>query len=427
MFYETKSDSEKLIELKYYSTPKDISIGDFHIKNIGDFIVQEVLRGWLTLPLNEKYGVFLPVSCKGNYIRVILAKRGIDTITAIHIISKIVNIPLDEIQFLGLKDAKGITSQLISFKYTKKLGKLKNRNISIICSYESCAPVSTQELWGNKFTITLRKSKKEGDNNGKLLENMIKLQKLISTNALISYFGYQRFGMLPPLNHIIGKNILNRKYHDAIKIILSNKTINNVNNKYRLRYEKEITNLMDKFRGNYLYVFKNIPRIITKIFLQSYQSFLFNKMINKRIELGLPLDQVVIGDIVGYSEATIYKDDDITVVTNSNFDKINRLVKQGRLSILYPLLGYLTEKRRMPSGEAYEPIAKVIEEEKICLNDFLFDDIPEISLAGYYRPLTFRVYNFLWHLTKNNDIKCSFFLKRGFYATIVLRELIKPS
>ncbi|MEM3977291.1 MAG: tRNA pseudouridine(13) synthase TruD, partial [Thermoplasmata archaeon] len=247
------------------------------------------------------------------------------------------------------------------------------------------------------------------------------------TNALISYFGYQRFGILPPLNHIIGKYILKREYHDAIKIILSDKNISNVNNDYRLIYEKEIIDLMNKFKKDYLCVFKNIPKIIVKIFLQSYQSFLFNKMINKRIELGLPLDQAVIGDIVGYSEATIYRDDDIIVVTNSNFDKINRLVKQGQLSILYPLLGYLTEKRKMPSGEAYEPIAKVIEEEEICPDDFLFNDIPEISLAGYYRPLTFRVYNFLWHLTKSSDIKCSFLLKRGFYATIVLRELIKPA
>ncbi|MEM0084938.1 MAG: tRNA pseudouridine(13) synthase TruD [Candidatus Methanomethylicia archaeon] len=427
MFYETKSGREKLIGLKYYSTPNDISISDFNIENIEDFIVQEVLRGWLTLPINEKHGVFLPVSCRGNYVRAILVKKGIDTLTAIHTISKIVNIPLDEIQFLGLKDAKGITSQLISLKYTKKLGKLKTSNINIVCSYESCAPVSTQELWGNKFTITLRKRKKEGENDENFLKNMIKLQKLISTNALISYFGYQRFGILPPLNHIIGKYILKREYHDAIKIILSDKNISNVNNDYRLIYEKEIIDLMNKFKKDYLCVFKNIPKIIVKIFLQSYQSFLFNKMINKRIELGLPLDQAVIGDIVGYSEATIYRDDDIIVVTNSNFDKINRLVKQGQLSILYPLLGYLTEKRKMPSGEAYEPIAKVIEEEEICPDDFLFNDIPEISLAGYYRPLTFRVYNFLWHLTKSSDIKCSFFLKRGFYATIVLRELIKPA
>ncbi|MEM0373258.1 MAG: tRNA pseudouridine(13) synthase TruD [Sulfolobales archaeon] len=427
MFYETKSGREKLIGLKYYSTPNDISISDFNIENIEDFIVQEVLRGWLTLPINEKHGVFLPVSCRGNYVRAILVKKGIDTLTAIHTISKIVNIPLDEIQFLGLKDAKGITSQLISLKYTKKLGKLKTSNINIVCSYESCAPVSTQGLWGNKFTITLRKRKKEGENDENFLKNMIKLQKLISTNALISYFGYQRFGILPPLNHIIGKYILKREYHDAIKIILSDKNINNVNNDYRLIYEKEIIDLMNKFKKDYLCVFKNIPKIIVKIFLQSYQSFLFNKMINKRIELGLPLDQAVIGDIVGYSEATIYRDDDIIVVTNSNFDKINRLVKQGQLSILYPLLGYLTEKRKMPSGEAYEPIAKVIEEEEICPDDFLFNDIPEISLAGYYRPLTFRVYNFLWHLTKSSDIKCSFFLKRGFYATIVLRELIKPA
>ncbi|MEM0264542.1 MAG: tRNA pseudouridine(13) synthase TruD [Candidatus Methanomethylicia archaeon] len=427
MFYETKSGREKLIGLKYYSTPNDISISDFNIENIEDFIVQEVLRGWLTLPINEKHGVFLPVSCRGNYVRAILVKKGIDTLTAIHTISKIVNIPLDEIQFLGLKDAKGITSQLISLKYTKKLGKLKTSNINIVCSYESCAPVSTQELWGNKFTITLRKRKKEGENDENFLKNMIKLQKLISTNALISYFGYQRFGILPPLNHIIGKYILKREYHDAIKIILSDKNISNVNNDYRLIYEKEIIDLMNKFKKDYLCVFKNIPKIIVKIFLQSYQSFLFNKMINKRIELGLPLDQAVIGDIVGYSEATIYRDDDIIVVTNSNFDKINRLVKQGQLSILYPLLGYLTEKRKMPSGEAYEPIAKVIEEEEICPDDFLFNDIPEISLAGYYRPLTFRVYNFLWHLTKSSDIKCSFLLKRGFYATIVLRELIKPA
>jgi len=440
MFYKTRNIEEESVGLKYYSTPINININNFCIKNIEDFIVQEVLRGRIILPVSKNHKAFLPVCCKGDYFRAILIKKGIDTISAINFISKVLNIPFSEIKFLGLKDARGITCQLISIKRSieciKNIRKVKSNNVKMLYLYESCAPVSTQELWGNRFTIILRKKNTEGEDKdtNTELQNMIKLQKLITTNHLISYFGYQRFGSSSLSNHIIGRYILRRDYESAIKTILSSKNVKsngrvndlNLDNCLKFRYEDDLIELFEKCEKDYSRIFEKLPHIIVKIFLQSYQSFLFNKMINKRIEMKLPLHQAVVGDIVGYAESTIYKEEDIISVTHKNLNNINNLIKKGYLSILYPLLGYATDRKKIPTGEAYEPIVRIIEEEKLCLNDFLFKEIPEISLAGYYRPLTFRVYDFLWSVTKENNIVCKFLLKKGFYASIVLRELIKP-
>ncbi|MCR6669077.1 MAG: tRNA pseudouridine(13) synthase TruD [archaeon YNP-WB-040] len=416
MFDVTNSEIDQEIGLKYYATPKDLSIENARIRDsVDEFIIQEVLRGGIILPKEDVSNFTIPLCGEGEYLRMILVKRGVDTLYVTSELSKKMNIPISDIQFLGLKDSKGVAIQSISMKCKNEVHLNKiNETISgirILRWYRSYAPLSSHELWGNRFAAIIKVD--EGRNETSLITKMAKIQKIFSLSSIFSYFGYQRFGMEQPFNHIIGKKILNRNYDEALQKMFEKGNYNTFNGN-KGNWEEKVRNVFSR----------NIE--VIRIFLQSYQSFLFNKMINKRIERGIPLEEAVNGDIVGPAETTLYREEDIIEVTENNRNKINYLIKRGVFSILYPLPGYLTDERKIPKGEAYEPIAKVLDEERVTYKDFLFKEFPEISLAGYYRPLTFRVYNFMWHLTKDGNIYCNFLLKKGNYATIVLREIVKP-
>jgi tRNA pseudouridine13 synthase len=416
MFDTTNSEIDQEIGLKYYATPKDLSIVNARIReNIDEFVIQEVLRGGIILPKKDVSNFTVPLYGGGEYLRIILVKKGVDTLYVISKLSKKINIPISDMQFLGLKDSKGIAIQSISMKYKNGIyvNKIKGtiEGVKILRWYKSYAPLSSHELWGNRFTTIIKVDKVEDVKS--IITKMAKIQKIFSLSSIFSYFGYQRFGTERPFNHIIGKNILNRNYDEALQKMFEKGNYDTFNENEEIMEEK--------LRNTFL---KNIE--VVRIFLQSYQSFLFNKMINKRIEKRIPLEEAISGDIVGPAETTLYREEDIIEVTENNINKINYLIKRGILSILHPLPGYLTDKRKIPRGEAYEPIAKVLDEEKVMYKDFLFKEFPEISLAGYYRPLTIKVHNFTWYLTKDDNIYCNFLLKKGNYATIILREIVKP-
>jgi tRNA pseudouridine13 synthase len=416
MFDITNSEIDQEIGLKYYATPKDVSIENARIRDsIDEFSIQEVLRGGIILPKEDVSNFTIPLFGEGEYLRMVLVKRGVDTLYAISKLSKKMKIPISDIQFLGLKDSKGIAIQSISMKCKNGVNLNKiNETISgirILRWYRSYTPLCSHELWGNRFTVIIKVDDRRDETS--FITKMAKIQKIFSLSSIFSYFGYQRFGMEQPFNHIIGKKILNRNYDEALQKMFEKGNCDIFNGNKEI-WEEEVRNVFSK----------NIE--VVRIFLQSYQSFLFNKMINKRIEEGIPLEEAINGDLVGPVETTLYREEDIIEVTENNKDKVNYLIKRGVLSVLYPLPGYLTDERKIPRGEAYEPIAKVLDEERVVYKDFLFKEFPEISLAGYYRPLTFRVYNFMWHLTKDGNIHCNFLLKKGNYATIVLREIVKP-
>ncbi|MGI0081936.1 MAG: tRNA pseudouridine(13) synthase TruD, partial [Nitrosopumilaceae archaeon] len=86
-----------------------------------------------------------------------------------------------------------------------------------------------------------------------------------------------------------------------------------------------------------------------------------------------------------------------------------------RLAI--PLVGYsYTKKNRFD----YQ-ISKILEKEQIHTKDFFVKDMQEVSGEGGFRQSVMQCENF-----SATEPTVSFTLSRGSYATIFLREIIKP-
>lgn len=134
------------------------------------------------------------------------------------------------------------------------------------------------DLKGNKFTIKIR--------------NAADLKYKNIENGFINYYGPQRFGKAKN-NHIVGEKILNKEYEEAINLIIKNskgyadfieknfeECLRKCDNTERFIFKK----LLYQKKVDYKQIVLSMRREIRMLYLHSYQSFLFNKDVNKFIE-----------------------------------------------------------------------------------------------------------------------------------------------
>ncbi|MCS7384310.1 MAG: tRNA pseudouridine(13) synthase TruD [archaeon GB-1867-097] len=424
---ETFSDVERELGISFYVTPP-IRIEGYIKSRPEDFVVQEILKGNIVLPVQRPVNNFkIPLSDDGSYVRAVLVKKNIDTFSAITFLSKLLRLSLENFVFLGLKDANALTSQLISIRYSGKLPNIWTRKVKIIIHASSSIPLSRCELWGNMFTIHVR-MKFPCEEFMEIFSNL--MERLLE--GIPAYYGHQRFGVEKPYTFMVGRAVVKRDFDEAVKLILSSRTgkrllSGDLSSSLKFTvYEKNIIDAI--YAGkNSLDSFRRIPLFLQRFFIHSYQSYLFNCMISERIRCNLPLSNPLKGDLIGLSQNGSIPFNNVFRVSDFNEEKIRFFLKKGLLSIVYPIPGYgLTIS---PKYSALEPVSSILERERVQLKDFYFRDFPDLNSKGYYRPLMFKPYDFrlLNSDSKNRMVlKFSFKLKRGFYASILLRELIKP-
>ena len=268
-------------------------------------------------------------------------------------------------------------------------------------------PISKKDMLGNIFEI------KVSDLNESL-------PSFTDDEKILNFFGYQRFGSKRPITHLVGKSIIKGNYEEAVDYLLnfSSKYDSEKNNQFRKliserKSESEIIELLpysmdiernllkqlskDKDPKNAI---RSIPLALRRFYIQAYQSFLFNKTLSLAYEFE--------------EELFLSTVDDVCFDKNSILGKFENDPNQ-RLAI--PLIGHSYYKK---SRFDYY-IKKILDDELLTPKDFFIKDFQEISVDGGFRNASI---NYLNLNINENLIK--FQLSRGSYATIVLREILKP-
>ena len=122
----------------------NMSKKEYIIKQIpDDFIVEEI---------------FNPKLNKGEYLYVKLKKVGVDTFSALNLISNKLHVKHNDIGIAGSKDKNAITTQLISLKHVseERISNLHLDKIQMDILGHSDKPISLGDHEGNKFMITIR-------------------------------------------------------------------------------------------------------------------------------------------------------------------------------------------------------------------------------------------------------------------------------
>jgi tRNA pseudouridine13 synthase len=327
-----------------------------------DFTVEEI-------PLYEFTG-------EGEHLILKIRKKELTTWEMVDIISNHLGIKKREIGYAGLKDKHAMTIQYISILnvHSPKLESFTHKKIKILETIRHNNKIRVGHLKGNRFGIRLKKVL------GVQRDKLDSVLKWIKDNGVPNYFGNQRFGT-------DGNN-----WEDGKRII---------DGELKIRDRKS-----------------------REFLVGSYQSYLFNNWLSKRVELSLLLEKFSedeVESLMGLESGSL-KD----TKKQPNFFKI----LDGDLMMHYPYGRVFhvedldTEATRFhskdiaPTGllagnkvKRAEGVARVLEEESD----------KEIKQSGSRRYAWIEVRDIeKKYLEDKAHYEMSFFLPKGSYATNVL-------
>jgi tRNA pseudouridine13 synthase len=91
--------------------------------------------------------------------------------------------------------------------------------------------------------------------------------------------------------HRIGEAIVKRRFDLAVQLLLHR----SMSSPYQ--FEEGVVRYLGANPGQYLQALRRVPLKIRRLFVQAYQSFLFNKTLSLAVQLGETLSQVRSGDV----------------------------------------------------------------------------------------------------------------------------------
>ncbi len=387
-------DLDSQIGISIYSTNFDGIGGKIRVTP-EDFQVNELISEKATKSINDQNG----------YAVYKLKKKKIDTNHALSGIFKQKGIRLKS---LGLKDASAITEQFVcSVNKGRPIENFSSDKYSLEHLGFVKKPLSKKDMIGNHFKLKISNSQNP-------------LKSFTDYDKVLNFYGYQRFGSQRPVTHLIGKAILQRDFDKSIDLILS----------FTSSYDsKENTEIREKLsdKANYEQYFDKVPfqmdieRIVLKemiehgdsirairaipvslrrFYVQSYQSFIFNQSLSSAFLDGESLFEARSGDVC--------------------FDHhgiIGKYVKGLDQNLALPFVGYSYYKKTRFDFQ----ISKILEQEEISPKDFFIKEMQEVSSEGGFRQAAIHCSNYFVC-----DDVVEFSLSRGSFATILLREIMKP-
>jgi len=402
-------------------------------KHIEDFIVEEQPKKF-------------PVDSKGNFLLVKVTAKNWETNDLIREFAKRLHISKKRITFAGTKDKRALTTQTLCF-YNVTKDKINDISISDVdCTvlHKTNKRVHIGDLIGNSFTIIVR------DIDETITTEDIQqiLHPLQSVNGFPNFFGVQRFGGIRPITHKVGRAMVDADFEKAVSIYLTElsefegedasnarKQLLETNDykqgfhqfPHRLRFEKMLMQHLIENPRDFTGALKRLPSNLLTMFVYAFQSYLFNRMLSKRIQQGLPLNEAIEGDII-----LPIKTSEVTVnplpVSKRNKDKVNKQIEQGKAVVSCILPGSDTQ---FADGKMGCIEQEIIDEEHVDIRDFIIPEIPVASSYGTHRAILSNFSN-LSAILETDDlypphqkVTLSFSLRKGSYATSLLREIMK--
>ncbi|MGD0978329.1 MAG: tRNA pseudouridine(13) synthase TruD [Candidatus Bathyarchaeia archaeon] len=447
---------EKQVGIEVYAT-RSTGIGGIIRKNVEDFNVEELLVDGSkaqieTLESCTDHHVLGCSTAKNRYLLCAIVKRNWDTLVAVKNIANQLGIDSEQIQIAGIKDAKALTAQHITIEDAspEQVQKVHIKDIEIRPLGYLHNKLSTYYLLGNRFYIRV----KAVNHSKSVIKKRITktVEELNAIGGIPNFFGHQRFGTTRPITHLVGKAIIKASFRKAAMLFLAKpspyehpssrqarKELQETqdfeealrNFPRQLRYERLMLKHLARHADDFAGAFRTLPFKLQELFIQAYESYLFNKFLSRRIGRGLPLNMAEVGDYVvaiehsGLPSPTIFK-----TVNLEKRSEINNSMQSGKLRLAIPLIGF---KQHPSQGVQGEIEKRILEEEDVSPSEFRILTMPEVSTKGRLRAATTPINNFSTdeispdaNRPRGFDVGVTFMLYRGSYATILLREIMKP-
>ena len=332
--------------------------------DFSDFVVQEDLG-------------FSPGG-RGDHVFVSVTKKGLTTIDVAKKISQVAGHKLSSIGYSGMKDKNGECTQWFSFPLAddveRILSLIEDENLIVVKSQLNECKLKIGSHQGNFFKITIRNCMGGKDNfEDRLLA--------IREHGVPNYFGTQRFGHKMQNVSAFYESIISE-----VKPVSTTKIAN--------RYKVD-----SRTRG---------------IQISAARAFLFNQVLSARLGMKnwttyLP------GDVLNLDGTESY----FLIGSDDEQEKAQRRLEIFDIHISGPLPGIINSK------DKYVTRSKAADIELRSLKKYedLLSGLQIANVTASRRPLRFRAKNLQWSWIDRNTLIITFSLRKGCYATSLLREV----
>ncbi len=427
-------DFEQAIGIETYCTDHPGTGGKLRVR-IDDFLVTELC-------------LYPPKKDQGNFTIAEVTSRNWETHTLVQELANRLHVSQRRISFAGTKDKRAWTTQLMSFDHIppEVLSALTIKDVSVQNIYQSNIPVRIGDLLGNHFDITIRNIPQHI-----VPEDIISLiSGFQAWGGFPNFYGIQRFGIIRPITHLVGKYIIQGDFEKAAMTYIGNPIPGENEEAYlkraeleksrdykkafqsypdSLNFEKAMLNRLIQDPTDFIGSFKELPKNLLMMFVNAYESWIFNKILSERIKRNLPVHQAIVGDIIYPMRKQLLASEPI-FVTTSNLEKVNLQITKKKALVTGLLVGY---ESTYADGEMGNIEHTIINEQKIDPRDFIIQEIPFLSSAGSRRPLLALFPSLDWALQSDEyhmdhqALTLHFDLQKGCYATSLLREIMKST
>ncbi len=419
---------EERVGIRTYITKTEGIDGDLKVE-LEDFYVEEVAK--------------LKLCDEGRFTIIRVKKVNWDTMNFVRVLANSLRISQKRIHYAGTKDKRAVTVQHFAIsglreEQIERLRNLRIRDAEIEVLGKSNRDIQLGDLIGNFFRVIVRNAKDGG--------RIERIREELEEKGTPNFFGLQRFGSIRFITHEVGLHILKRDYETAFWIYVA-KPFEGENEEVRrireelwnsrdakfglrelpkyLRYER---NLLQKLREgkDEREALLSLPENLKMMFVHAYQSYVFNRVLSARIEEFGNLKDIEKGDWVDFVEFEngYYSfAEDYVRVRDHNFERVKFLVERRRASLVIPLPGYETQ---LGDDWTSEKIREFLEEDGISLEDFRHE-YREFSSKGGFRCADILIEHTKLRYELNDGVVFEFFLPKGCYATVFLREFVKET
>ncbi|XP_060080963.1 pseudouridylate synthase 7 homolog [Ylistrum balloti] len=366
---------------------------------------------------------------KGDYCRFTLYKENKDTMDAIFKLAHMLHVNKGIFQYGGTKDRRAKTTQEVT-AYKLRIEKLQavspilwNMKLGDFRYVEK--PLRLGQICGNKFSIVLR-NVTEPDNL-KIDKAMMSLRDY----GFINYFGMQRFGTTSIPTYHIGRAILNSEWEEAVNLIMKprpweygeiaecrrvwweKRDCSAALKVYPKRYSIERTLLaaLKKNSRNFCGAFGMIPRNTRLMYLHSYQSYIWNCVVSRRIqEFGM---RPVVGDLVLPQESesmdveqNLEREEGDDENNGKRFQTQPIVVDQSNLNdytiydVVMTIPGYDVI---YPENAVKNWVTEILEKDNLTIENFRHKN-KQYMLKGTYRKMLTRPKDVTWQTYLYNDV-----------------------
>ena len=403
-----------------------------HLKTLPeDFIVREISD-----PPRQKDN--------GDYSIATVTARNWETNRMVRLMSRSMGVSRDRIGFAGTKDKRAITTQLMSVYGTEELWqKVDLKDLKIENIYRGARGIEIGDLIGNDFEISVKNCTMDPSQIRETVDSDISIIK--QTGGFPNYFGVQRFGAVRPVTHRVGERLVRGDIEGAVKTYISFTTdeeeerLRLIRERFQkadvsewaeirqtmppaMAFERMMLSKLIENPEDWVGAIEILPANLQMMFVHAYQSLLFNEMLSRRMDAGLPLNMPVEGDIIIPLDADkIPQHENPILTTSKNIDLVTRQVRSGRAFVTITLFGSDGE---LAEGEMGEIERKVIEENKLRHEDFVIPELSRCTSKGSRREILCPLKDIGYEMN-DEGYKLKFSLPKGNYATCLLREFMK--